>query len=354
MTRLALYSDALAVGGAEIAAGNLLAELDDAIEVTVIGVEPAVADAIASRRPGSAVRTVARVRDKRDLRAIRAHLGVLRSLRPDVLQVNRQNSWAGHYALLAEITTSIPVIAVEHAIFPSTSALQRRLRRVLFSRVTAHVAVGRRAAREAEAEIGVPPGSIEVIHNGVPDVPLDPVARAGPGPVVGWCGRFSPAKGVDVLLRALPAVAEVSCVLVGDGPQRPDLERLAGELGVADRVVMAGWSDRPRNYLPSFDLAIFPSRAEGLPLAVIEAMLAERPVIASDVGGVSELVLDGVTGVLVPPEDPDALGRAIARLLGEPAVAAEMGKRARERALEHFSAAAMARSYEALYRRLLS
>ena len=193
-----------------------------------------------------------------------------------------------------------------------------------------------------------------MIYNGVPDVPLEPVPRVRPGPVVGWFGRFAATKGVDVLLRALPSVPDVSCVLVGDGPERPSLERLAEDLGIADRVVMVGWADQPRNYLPGFDLAVLPSRAESLPLAVIEAMLAERAVIASDVGGVGELVLDGVTGVLVPSEDPDALARAMAQLLGEPSLAAEMGARARERALEHFSASAMARSYEALYRRLLS
>ena len=154
-----MYSDAPAVGGAEISAGNLLAELDRAIEVTVVGVDAEVVDAIASRRPGTIVREVPRVRNKGDLPAIAAHVRALRSLRPDALQVNRQNSWAGQYGLLAGIITSTPVIAVEHAVFRSTSALQRRLRRALFSewRLTLPWGAGRRAMRRRRSACGGDP-----------------------------------------------------------------------------------------------------------------------------------------------------------------------------------------------------
>jgi hypothetical protein len=336
--RLALYSDASEVGGAEIVAGHLLAELDDSIEVVVLGIDSDVVDAIASRRPGTAVRRLPRVRDKRDPRAIWAHIRTLRSLRPDALHVNRYSPWSGQYALLAGLLTSTPVVAVEHAVYPSTSAVQRRLSRVLCSSLAAHVAVGVRTARRVEQEIGLP---------------LEQVMRDRPGPLVGWMGRISTVKGLDVLLQALTAVPEASCVLVGDGPERRSLEQLARELDIEDRVVITGWVDQPRDYLPSFDVVALPSRFDSLPLVIIEAMLAQRPVIASDVGGVSELVVDGVTGVLVPSENPQALGSAIAGLLDQPSLIAKMGVRARERALECFSSQAMARSYEALYRRVL-
>jgi glycosyltransferase involved in cell wall biosynthesis len=349
-----VYSDAASVGGAESVAGHLIAELDGAIEPAVLGVERAVVDAIASRRPGTPVRVVPRVRNKADLRGIAAHLGAMRALRPDVLQVNLHSPWSGQYAILAGVLTSTPVVAVEHLAFASTSALQRRFRRLLCSRLAAHVAVGEHAAHLTEELIGLPRGSIETIHNGVPDAPSERAPRVRPGPLVGAVGRFSPQKGLDTLIRALPSLPGVTCVLVGDGPERPGLERLAEELGVSDRMVMTGWVEQPRDYLPSFDLVALPSRYEGLPLVVIEAMLAERPVVASDVGSVSEAVEGGRTGMLVPPDDPAALAAALSKLLADPELRAKMGTRARELALARFSPAAMTRSYEALYRRILA
>ncbi len=352
--RLAVYSDAATVGGAELAAGHLLAELDGAIDAAVIGVEPEVAHVIASRRPGTRVLGVPRVRNKADLRASAAHARAVRHLRPDILHVNLWSPWEGQYAIVAGLLTSVPVVAVEHLGIGSTSALQRGLRRILCSRLAAHVAVGARAARQVEELIGLPRGSVETIHNGIPDVPLTPAPRIGPGPIVGGVGRFSRQKGFDTLIAALPSLPDVTCVLVGDGPERGQLERLASELGVSDRVVMTGWIDEPRNHLASVDLVAQPSRYEGAPLAMIEAMLAERAIVASNVGSVPELVEDGRTGLLIPPDDPAALAAALSGLLSDRRLRTEMGKRARERALARFTAPAMARSYEALYARVLS
>jgi glycosyltransferase involved in cell wall biosynthesis len=352
--RLALYSDAMTVGGAEIAAGHLFAELDGAIEAVVVGVEPAVVTEIASWRPGTRQRIVRRVRNKADLRGIAAHARAMRAVNPDVLQVNLFSPWAAQYGILAGVLARTRVVAVEHSVaVPTSSSLQRRFRRALCSQLAAHVAVGDSTARLTEELIGLPRGSVETIHNGVPDTPLQAAPAVAPGPLVGALGRFSREKGFDILIRAVALLPRVTCVLVGDGPERPNLERLADDLGIRRRVLMTGWVSRARSYLPSFDLVAFPSRFEGLPLAVVEGMLAKRAVIASDVGSVGEAVVDGVTGLLVPPEDPDALAAAIARLIDDSKLRSRMGIRGRERALAHFSSQTMARSYEALYQRLL-
>jgi glycosyltransferase involved in cell wall biosynthesis len=350
--RLAVYSDAMSVGGAEIAAGHLLAELDDAIEVVVVGVEPGVLGAIASPRPGTPQRIVPRVRNKADVRAIAAHVRAIRAVRPDVLQVALYSPWAGQYGILAGVINATAVVAVENAAFASTSALQRRLRRALCSRLSAHVTVGKRSALQLEHLLGLSRGSLEVIYNGVPDIPLTPAPRSQTGAAVGTLARFDRAKGLDVLIRALPALPDVTCVLVGDGPESASLELLADELGVSDRVTMTGWVDRARDYLAALDLVVVPSRFEGLPLVVVEAMLAERVVVASDVGSICEAIEHERTGMLVPPEDPAALSAVISSLLADAELRREMGARARERALERFTSVAMARSYESLYRRL--
>ena len=353
--RLTIYMDAVAVGGAEITVGHLLAALDPAIEVSVLGVDGAVTRAVASRRPGTEFALVPKARNKVDLRAIAAHGRAVRALRPDILHVNLHTPWQGQYGILAGLLNGCRVVAVENSAFGSASRPQRLLRRVLCSRLAAHVAVGERAARRIEQLIGLAPGSVEAIDNGVPDVALSPIPRAGRGPVVGALGRFSPEKGFDLIVRSLASLpSEVTCVLVGDGPERGALEQLAGELGVEDRVLFTGWVERPRDYLPGFDVVAMPSRFEAFGLVAIEAALAERPVVATAVDGIPDAVVDGSTGVLVAPDDAPGLADAIRALLGDPGAREEMGRRGRERALERFSVSRMAASYEELYRRLLS
>jgi glycosyltransferase involved in cell wall biosynthesis len=353
--RLTVYSEGTSVGGAEIVLGHLLAELDPRIEVSVLGVRRAVVETVAARRPGLHTAIVPEAENKADLAAIAAHVRAVRALRPDVLHVNLHSPWEGQYGILAGLLNRCRVVAVEHSPFGSRSGLQRLLRRALCSRLAAHVAVGERAARRLEHLIGMAPGSIETIDNGVPDIPLTPIPRVARGAVIGALGRFAPAKGLDLLVRALASLPEeVNCVLVGDGPERANLESLAAELGVSDRVVLTGWVERPRDYLPGFDVVVMPSRFEAFGLVAVEAGLAERPVVATAVDGIPDAVVDGATGVLVPPEDPVALAKAISALLRDPSKRTEMGRRARARALERFSVARMARSYEELYRRLLS
>ena len=140
-------------------------------------------------------------------------------------------------------------------------------------------------------------------------------------------------------------------VIVGDGEGRESVEALAAKLGADERVLIEGWHDDARSYLPTFDVYCLPSRFEGFPLAVVEAMLAGLPIVAADVGSVSEAIRDGETGLLVPPEDPVALASAIRRLLEDRRLAARLGERARALATEQFTAEHMARAYEDLYRR---
>jgi glycosyltransferase involved in cell wall biosynthesis len=347
--------DSIHVGGAEISLGHLLAELDPSIEVSVLGVRPRVVEAIASRRPGSSASIVPRVRNKADLGPIAAHVRAIRALRPEVLHVNLWSSWEGQYGVLAGLLYRCHVIAVEQIVFGAPPSLQRVLRRMLCSRLSAHVAVGERVAREVEEMIGLRPGSIETIHNGVPDLPLNPVPRPAEGPIVGAVGRLAPQKGLDLLVRATALLPrDVTCVLVGDGPERGELERLAASLGVGDRVIITGWVERARDYLPALDVVAMPSRFEGFPLVGIEAMLASRALVATRVQSIPEAVEDGTTGLLVPPEDVGALANAIAELLRDDSRREEMGREARARALQRFTSGAMARSYEALYRRLLN
>jgi glycosyltransferase involved in cell wall biosynthesis len=246
-------------------------------------------------------------------------------------------------------------VAVEQLPSPPWSASQLRLKQLTAKFLSAHVAVGDRSAREVERLLGLRPGSVRTIHNGVPDLePGGDGRRPAAGPVIGAIGRLEAQKGFDILIRALPRLPDARVVFVGDGAERHALESLAAEVGVAERVDFAGWSKGPQEYLRSFDVFAFPSRFEGFPLAVLEAMLAELPVVASDVGSVAEAVVHGETGLLVPAEDPAALAAALGPLLEEPERRRRLGTRARALVLERFTAAGMARRYEALYHELCS
>ena len=351
---LAIYSDATETAGAEISVANLLGALDAAIDVTVVGVDRDVVAWIASARPGAAQEVVPAISNKRDVRGVLAHRRLIARLRPDVFQVGLTSLWAGQYPLLAASTVrGVATVAVEHLpLATAATAARRRLKRVVSRRLAAHVAVGERAARAVESLAGLAAGSVRVIPNGVPDPQVEARPRVSAGPVIGTLARLDPIKGLDVLLHALAGLPGVAAAIVGRGPSESALRALAADLGVDDRVHFIGWSDEPRAWLAGFDVFVLPSRLEGMPLSVIEAMLAGRPVVATDVGSVSEVVVDGETGILVPPDDAAALRDALQRLLADDGGRQAMGELGLSHARHKFTAGAMARAYEALYREI--
>jgi glycosyltransferase involved in cell wall biosynthesis len=209
------------------------------------------------------------------------------------------------------------------------------------------------------------PPTVAYVPNGV--APLPPARYAGfltrygvpaGADVVGNVGRLAPEKRQDVFLEACARiVAErpaTHAVLLGDGRERQALERLARRLGIADRVHFAGLVEDVPAACAELTLLLHTSDTEGTPRAVVEAMAAGVPVIATAVGGVPDLVDDGRTGVLTQRGDAAALAREAVRLLDQPATRREMGERGRRRAEALFSATTMARRVEDLYRGCLT
>ena len=181
---------------------------------------------------------------------------------------------------------------------------------------------------------------------------------AGPDTlVVGSVARLVWFKGLDALIAAMPSVLracpDCRLVLVGDGPMRAELEQQASALGVHDRVSFLGERQDVARLLPAFDVFTLPSVSEGMPMTILEAMQASRPVVATSVGGVPELVADGASGVLVAARDPAALAAALIRQLGDPSLRRSMGDKGRERVVAHFTAAAMVVATDQLFRGLL-
>jgi len=351
--RLAIFSDAQLVGGAEASVAAYLRELSPRVEVVVMGVARDVVEWIAGQREGATSSLVPPVRGKWDLSSIAAQWRAVHALRPDIFQPNLISPSACRYAILgALLTGGVRVVALEHLPVHTDAWTQRRLKQLTAPFFAAHVAVGVNAARETERLAGRPAGAVRTIHNGVPDRPLNRRPRPFTGLAVGSIGRLDSQKGYDVLLRSLAASDGVGCVIVGDGPERERLERLAASLGIAQRVAFEGWQSDARDFLTTFDVFVLPSRFEGFPLVLLEAMLAGLPVVATDVGSVAEAVQDGETGLLVPPDDVQALNEALHTLLDDPDLRRKLGDAGRARALE-FSPARMAREFEALYAEVL-
>jgi glycosyltransferase involved in cell wall biosynthesis len=199
------------------------------------------------------------------------------------------------------------------------------------------------AAAAAAVDDGADATRVHVIPSGFEEsrfaapVP-DPRVAALPRPVVGFLGRLHPQKDVETLLRATKILRGVgSVVIVGDGPDARALRTLADELRLHDRVHFLGAvpHDQVPGVLTAFDVLAMPSRYEELGSVAVEAMRVGLPVVATRTGGLTEAVQDGRTGFLVPPRNPIMLAAALNHILGEPAVAAHLSARARERAAEY-------------------
>lgn len=335
--RVLAYTDARGRGGAEISLGHLVS-LSPAV-VGVAGVSDEVVGWVAGRRIG----TPAHVLGTYDLAG---HVRLLRRLRPDVLHVNRCVPWACATGLLAALLTGTRVVTVDQLPLRTTRLPELLRTRAFGLRADAQVAVGVASARRMEDFYALGRGSVRSIPNGVPDLGPAPPAPGVPPLVVGGIGRLDRMKGHDVLLRAAAAVGGLRVVIVGDGSERPELVRLAAELEV--ELSLPGWVESPRSLLTGFDVFALPSRSEGFPLVLGEAMLAGRPVVATRVGAVAEAI--GPAGLLVEPDDVAGLADALRALRDDAGLRSRLGAAARSYAVGRHTAEVMAARYAGLWR----
>jgi glycosyltransferase involved in cell wall biosynthesis len=171
--------------------------------------------------------------------------------------------------------------------------------------------------------------------------------------VVGVVGRLAPFKGHEFLLQAFARLraedARIRLLVVGDGPRRAALERQAIELGIADAVQFTGHREDVADLLPTMEVFVLPSVAEDFGRVLLEAMALERPVVATEAGGVPEIIERQVCGLLVPPADPQALADAVRTLLADPALGRAMGRAGRQRVESAFSLQRHAELVQAVY-----
>jgi glycosyltransferase involved in cell wall biosynthesis len=298
---------------------------------------------------------VREVRPERDLRHLRELASFLRELAPDV--VHTHSSKAGVLGRLAAILVEAgPRVHTPHTFAFLFAAefgpLKRRLfyelERALGSATGRIIAVSDSEARTASASGVVSPDKLRVVPNGIDPAPwlaAQPLERSTLGvpagaPFFAVCGLMHVAKGQDVALRALaePELHGAHLLLAGDGEERVALERLASELGVAPRAHFLGWREDVPRILAACDALVLPSRWEGMPYILLEAMAAARPVVATRVDGASEVVLDGATGFLCAIDAPRELALAMARVAAlSPSEREALGHAGRERVLARYT-----------------
>lgn len=290
-------------------------------------------------------------------------LRLLRRERVDILHAHKfhSNMWAVVIGRLARVPV---VIATEHTWSYRGQPMRRLLDRWLIGTLaSAFVAVSRRDAQSMAEIEHVARRKIRVIHNGLAPRPESLGAPDGAGvrgelgipahaPVISTVCVLRPQKALDVLVDAFAIVTtrhpEARLLIAGHGPEREGLEARARERGVAERVLFLGRRDDVDDILAATDVFALSSRYEGLPLAVLEAMAAGCPVVATAVGGLPEIA-EGGSMVLVPPADPPALASALQRLVEAPGERAVLGNRARARIEESFTFEGSIRRWEGLY-----
>lgn len=269
------------------------------------------------------------------------------------------------YGSFLSSVTGIPIVATVHGKDYFWVKWRRRLAYRFVARQSVMVSVSEDLKQFVTQRAAINPDRVRIVHNGIdlyryaesdrPNTVRKELKINDNQPVIGTVGNLYSVKGHTYLLRACAVVARVFpdfvLLVAGRGDQLGALEEEARSLGILGNIRFLGFRDDVPCLLQAMDVFVLPSVSEGLPLSILEAMALGKPVVASNVGGIPEVVKDGITGYLVPPKDPEPLAEKILLLLHHPQVAVYLGQSGRKRVHEAFSLEEMIQKYQRLYER---
>ncbi len=364
MIRVAYFAPVLVTGGTQRHLQQVLGRLDRArFAARVYTLVPGGEVEAELRAAGVDVVSLALGPRLVAVRAARAIVRAAAALRADGVQVVHGYQWRpALVGAIAARLAGVPLVLASKRSLTGDDTRARRAWRLIARQVDTIVVNADALRREGEAHgmaarwALIPSGvDVQRFENGPSAAEAKRALGLDPRrPVVGTVGRLESRKGHEHFLHAARTMlgrangVRPQVVIVGAGPLRAELVRRAAELGVAEIVRFTGRLADVRLALAAMDVFVLPSNAEGMSNALLEAMAARRPVVATAVGGTCE-VLAGGAGVLVPPGNPGALASEIMQLLADPTRAARLGEAARRQVEQRFDARAMAQQIEALY-----
>jgi glycosyltransferase involved in cell wall biosynthesis len=296
-------------------------------------------------------------------------LSLLRRLRPDVIHAHELFS-PGTTAVAAKRIFNVPIVVTlqRGGILGDVTRLKQKFlgqqRLAIFRKYVDVFAIISQEIATELTEAGIPPERCSFLPNVVDVKRFAPLSDADKRslrvtlglldvPIVVFAGRLAPEKRVDHLIKIWPAVRavhpEALLLILGTGPEEARLKQMAGE-----GVRFAGPIEDVAPYLQASDLFVLPSIAEGLSVALLEALATELPVIFTSVGGASDLIEHGQNGWLIPPEDVPALQEAVLRLLGDNELCSTLGQRGREKVLQHYDLSVVCGHLETVYKQIIN
>ena len=335
----------LKAGGAERHLTTLLPRMDATRFMPSVVCLGGEGELFADLRAAGITAEALNLRKSQAVRALRELLTIIRRQRPDVVVASGYNAETlGRVAArLAGVQHTVVWVHNASEITPR-GPVQRSVDRALIRWTSAYFGVANVQRDFLVHERGYPADRIRIIHNGVDPQLFDTAGDRRvlhelgfdmDGPVVGILGSLRPEKDHATFLRAArivtDAMPQARFLIIGDGVCRPELEKLCVTLGISRNVRFTGARHDVAQMLSTLDVFALTSTTECLPMALLEAMACARPAVCTAVGGVSEVVTDGVTGYLVPPKDPEQLAGRLLRLLGDPVAARVMGRAGRRR-----------------------
>lgn len=358
-------------GGAENFSSALALALRERFEVEVCATRAQEEELSELRGAGIQVNSLARG-GERTISSIldpRPWVWLVRRLRAQNIEILNAHTFGSNVwgTILGRIAGVPVIVATEHTWSFEGAPIRKFLDRELIGRfASAFVAISAQDAERMITVEGVPAQKIRLIENGLPEG-----FRAAPGDgeavrrefgipaeafVVGVVAVLRAQKALDVLIRAFSKArlpqSDARLMIVGDGPERATLEEVARQSGVSDSVIFAGRRPDVQGCYDAFDVMALSSRYEGTPLAVLEAMACECPVISSRVGGLPEILANGEAGVLVAPGDDEELAEAIGRLASDPALRIRISKAARKRLERNYSFERVTQQWATLFEAL--
>ncbi len=363
------YTDSQIFGGAEQALLRLMKALDRTQWAPVLAYHPGEGlDSFLLAARQSDVRLLAVPEMPLGIdgaQRLASFMHIIQREQPSVFHAHLSWPLACKWGLAAAVLGRIPaVVATEQLYVEAPYTYAARLQqRLIATGVGCYISVSKYIGRKLTSVFRIPAGKIRVIPNSVPEAMFpSSCARGLPEalshfrgrPIIMTVARLHKQKGLGYLLRAATLVPEAAFVLAGDGPEKTDLQMQASSLGLSDRVVFAGYLTDIPNWLAGCDLFVLPSFYEGLPLSLLEAMAAGKPVVATDIPGNNEVIKQGKTGWLVPPGDAEALAKGIRTILANPKMASRLAQAGQDLVRREFTEDCIVHQVTQVYEELLA